>query len=79
MITKQFVDYFNSFYGKDGLYPWKENISFEVLEKALEFLKFLYKFKAKKDYVFAGDSVDRELLRDIIFNCNEQEYVLYKK
>jgi len=79
MITKQFVDYFNSFYGKDGLYPWKENISFEVLEKALEFLKFLYKFKAKKDYVFAGDSVDREFLRDIIFNCNEQEYILYKK
>jgi len=79
MITKQFVDYFNSFYGKDGLYPWKENISFEVLEKALEFLKFVYNFKAKKDYVFAGDSVDREFLRDIIFNCNEQEYILYKK
>ena len=79
MITKQFVDYFNSFYGKDGLYPWKEDITFEVLEKALEFLKFVYNFKAKKDYVFAGDSVDREFLRDIIFNCNEQEYILYKK
>jgi len=78
MITEEFVNYFNSFYGKNGLYPWKEDVTFEVLEKALEFLKFTYKFKAKKDYVFSGDSVDRELLKDVIFNCHEQENVLYK-
>lgn len=77
MITDNFVDYFNSFYGKNGVYAWKEDVPKQILEEALSFLKLCYKFKAKIDYVFTGDSVDRELLRDVIFNCNEQEYILY--
>jgi hypothetical protein len=60
-----FIPYFNSFYGPNGLYPIREVTSKEIL-KALCTL-----FTIKPDHEFSGDSYDRELIRDIIFGTKE--------
>ena len=58
---KEFTDYFNSFYGIDGIYSHNRNYSFADIMKALECL-----FISRPDYIFIGDSIDREYLRDIM-------------
>lgn len=61
-IDKKFVNYFNDFYGPNGIYPTKDRkipISKQEIEKGLFAL-----MKRKKGHKFEGDSVDRELIRD---------------
>jgi hypothetical protein len=56
-----FVEYFNSFYGIDGIYTHDRNYSLEDIVIAMDLL-----FQRKPDYIFEGDSIDRELLRDVM-------------
>lgn len=56
-----FVEYFNSFYGVDGIYTHNSNYKLEDIVVAMDLL-----FQRKPDYVFEGDSIDRELLRDVM-------------
>jgi hypothetical protein len=55
METKQFIEYFREFYGRCGLYP----IPFLNDEDIIEGIK-------KRGTDFEGDSIDRELIRDMI-------------
>jgi len=57
---KYFIDYVLSFYGKGGLYPI-ESLTVEEIKKAVKIRK-----KIKPKFEFAGDSIDREMVRDII-------------
>ncbi len=61
MTYKEFKKYFWSFYGKGGLYP-------KTLEglTTLEFIKAWDMRHANKAVAFAGDTFDREMIRDII-------------
>ena len=56
-----FIPYFNSFYGKKGIYPTARNYDSKDIIKALCVL-----FTEKPDHEFCGDSHDRELIRDIL-------------
>jgi hypothetical protein len=59
----EFVPYFNEFYGTDGIYPNKlggDISAHDMLEGTLSLLN------DRPDYEWAGDSVDRELLRDAL-------------
>ncbi len=56
-----FVEYFNSFYGIDGIYTHNRNYKLEDIIVAMDLL-----FQRKPDYIFEGDSLDRELLRDVM-------------
>jgi hypothetical protein len=58
-----FVEYFNSFYGVDGIYSHNRNYTLEDIVVAMDLL-----FQRKPEYVFEGDSVDRELLRDMMLD-----------
>jgi len=59
-----FTDYFNGFYGPEGLYPSKRTVTQDEIEKALD----------KRHWEWgAGDSVDRELVRDLIFSEDEMK------
>jgi hypothetical protein len=60
-MKNAFVDYVFSFYGKDGLYPMGATIEQIILATA----KLL---NSEKEYDFAGDSVDRERVRDILIS-----------
>jgi len=61
-----FLQYFNSYYGENGMYPMR-TVSKEELIKAI------YKRKADKPNApFDGDTFDRELIRDLIFTDDEQ-------
>lgn len=65
---KNFKDYIWSFYGKDkGIYKhfFDNNLTMEEVEKAIKIR--LSKIKLK----FDGDSIDREIVRDIIFKLRE--------
>tara|TARA_R100001015_G_C4587100_1_gene142930 strand:+ start:541 stop:831 length:291 start_codon:yes stop_codon:yes gene_type:complete len=67
---KNFKDYIWSFYGKDvGIYKdfFDNNLTMEEVEKAIEIR--LSKIKLK----FDGDSIDREIVRDIIFKLREPQ------
>lgn len=61
-IDSEFVDYFNSFYGPEGIYKKANKVkrpyTLDELEKALSM-----RDKERK-FPFEGDSVDRETLRD---------------
>ena len=60
-INKRFVDYFNEFYGPDGLYPGSDKkITAQQIQKGFNSLLK----KRNCEYEFEGDSVDRELIRD---------------
>jgi len=62
VIDNEFVDYFNSFYGPDGIYKKANKVkrpyTLKELQKALEL-----RDKDRK-FPFEGDSTDRETLRD---------------
>ena len=67
---KQFTDYFNDFYGINGVYPYRDT-NMELITIAMELL-----FKNRPDYIFVGDSMDREAIRDIVFSELDQ-YCIY--
>lgn len=60
-MTKQveFVDYVYQFYGPDGLYSM--NTTMDQINEVVEQLK-------KESHNFAWDSIDRELVRDILIH-----------
>lgn len=57
---KAFIDYVLSFYGADGLYQY--NFSIEEVKKAIR-IRLL-----DDETPFEGDSVDREMVRDIVLD-----------
>jgi hypothetical protein len=62
-----FTEYFNSFYGPEGIYSSTRAISQSEIEAALEKINWEWG---------GGDSVDRENTRDLIFT-NEEMDVMY--
>ena len=58
-----FIDYVLSFYGPDGLYPMSANRT--VVRKATNDIIKIVKIKGQE---FCGDSVDRELVRDLLID-----------
>ena len=65
---RNFKDYIWSFYGKDkGIYKhfFDNNLTMEEVERAIDIR--LSKIKLK----FDGDTIDREIVRDIIFKLRE--------
>ena len=65
-LTKTFVKYVLDFYGKGGIYDFGANEE-EVL-KALN-----TRLEKHNDIGFGGDSLDRELVRDIILENRGEE------
>lgn len=65
MTPIKFKEYFDSFYGKDGIYPIKDT-PVDVIEALITLRKYMH-----SDSEFVGDSFDRELIRDIIFTQEE--------
>jgi len=59
----EFYDYVLSFYGKDGIYPMGATLT--VVRKATKDLIRILKIKGQE---FCGDSVDRELVRDLLID-----------
>jgi len=60
-ILNEFVPYFNSFYGLKGIYSHGRDYEAKDICKAMCVL-----FIQKPDHKFEGDTVDREMLRDIM-------------
>jgi hypothetical protein len=76
---KNFVEYVMSFYGPEGLYGkdfFGSGVAEEEVKKALKIRK------KNKNFAFDGDSMDREIVRDIMLyqrgnrnlECNMQPY-----
>lgn len=61
--VEEFYDYFMSFYGDGGLYDF--GATKEEIDQALEIRK---NTPIYKDVPFEGDTVDREIIRDIILD-----------
>jgi hypothetical protein len=59
----EFYDYVLSFYGPEGIYPMGANLT--LVRKATQDLIRILKIKGEK---FCGDSVDRELVRDLLID-----------
>lgn len=59
-VPENFVNYVNSFYGKEGIYPL--GVSFEVIEFACE------EYYNKYAVSFEADTIDREKVRDLIIS-----------
>ena len=59
----EFYDYVLSFYGKGGIYPMGATLT--VVRKATKDLIRILKIKGQE---FCGDSVDRELVRDLLID-----------
>ncbi len=59
----EFYDYVLSFYGNDGIYPMGANLT--VVRKATQDLIRILKIQGQE---FAGDSIDRELVRDLLIS-----------
>ena len=69
-MTKNFKDYFWSFYGKNvGIYKdfFNNNLTIKELDKAIEIRLSNMKLQ------FDGDSIDREIVRDIIFKIRDKK------
>lgn len=60
----QFIDYVMSFYGPGELYPIK-GINRTVVRKATNDVIRITKIKGQE---FCGDSIDRELVRDLMID-----------
>jgi hypothetical protein len=68
--TKNFKDYFWSFYGKNvGIYKdfFNNNLTIRELDRALQIRLSNMKLE------FDGDSIDREIVRDIIFKIRNKK------
>ena len=66
--TKNFKDYFWSFYGPEvGIYKdfFNNNLTIRELDRALKIRLSNMKLE------FDGDSIDREIVRDIIFKLRD--------
>jgi hypothetical protein len=59
----EFYDYVLSFYGKDGIYPMGANLT--LVRKATDDLIQILQIKNED---FCGDSIDRELVRDLLIS-----------
>jgi hypothetical protein len=59
----EFYDYVLSFYGSDGIYPMGATLP--VVRKATKDLIRILKIKGQE---FCGDSIDRELVRDLLID-----------
>jgi hypothetical protein len=62
-LINDFVDYVMSFYGSDGIYPMGANRT--VVRKATN---DIIKIAIIKGEEFCGDSIDRELVRDLLIS-----------
>jgi len=62
-FINDFIDYTMSFYGPDGIYPMGANRT--VVRKATNDVIRIAKLKGEE---FCGDSIDRELVRDLMIN-----------
>ncbi|NBX50891.1 hypothetical protein EBT25_13415 [bacterium] len=58
-----FIDYVIQFYGPDGIYPMGANRT--IARKATDDVIRICKIKGQK---FCGDSIDRELVRDLMID-----------
>jgi hypothetical protein len=58
-----FYDYVLSFYGPDGIYPLTPSPNLTVIKSATNDLIRILEIKGQE---FCGDSVDRELVRDLL-------------
>ena len=63
-LINDFVDYVMSFYGSGELYPIK-GINRTLIRKATNDVMRIAKLKGQK---FCGDSIDRELVRDLLIS-----------
>lgn len=59
----EFYDYVLSFYGPGGIYPMGATL--DLVERATS---DLIKILQIKDQEFCGDSIDRELVRDLLID-----------
>ena len=59
----EFYDYVLSFYGPGGIYPMGATL--ELIEQATQDLIRILEIKGQE---FCGDSVDRELVRDLLID-----------
>jgi hypothetical protein len=66
-----FYDYVLSFYGKDGIYPLTPSPNLTVIRSATNDLIRILKIKGQE---FCGDSVDRELVRDLLIDKYKLEF-----
>lgn len=64
---KEFKEYVWSFYQPNEMYGefFEHNLTKEELDKAV---KQRTSAKVKKNFPFEGDSIDREIVRDIMFH-----------
>jgi hypothetical protein len=62
-LINDFVDYVMSFYGSDGIYPMGANRT--VVRKATNDIIKIARIKGEE---FCGDSIDRELVRDLLIS-----------
>jgi hypothetical protein len=62
-FINDFVDYVMSFYGSDGIYPMGANRT--VVRKATNDIMKIARIKGEE---FCGDSIDRELVRDLLIS-----------
>ena len=67
--VEKFTDYFNSFYGENGMYLYRDTGSEDILIA----IKLL--LADQPDYVLTGDSVDREIISNYIFSRVDLEYI----
>ncbi len=63
-----FIDYCLDFYGPGGIYDYGFHFS-EVCEGMIK------RFQYKPSLDFDGDTVDRELVRDMVLSAREEENV----
>jgi hypothetical protein len=59
----EFVDYVFSFYGEGGIYPMGATLS--LIQQATDDLIQILQIKNEE---FCGDSIDRELVRDLLIS-----------
>jgi hypothetical protein len=62
-LINDFIDYTLTFYGPDGIYPMGANRT--VVRKATNDIIKIARIKGEK---FCGDSIDRELVRDLLIS-----------
>jgi hypothetical protein len=62
-LINDFIDYTLTFYGPDGIYPMGANRT--VVRNATNDVMRIAKLKGEE---FCGDSIDRELVRDLLIS-----------
>jgi hypothetical protein len=62
-FINDFIDYTLTFYGPDGIYPMGANRT--VVRKATNDIIKIARIKGQE---FCGDSIDRELVRDLLID-----------